>query len=153
MKTSSRYMFWLSVALYLACLTQDGYFIAGNNPRAWSPAIGLLLVGWLGLSQAVFSWLANPFMILAWFSYWKLKPGRALTCSAIAFLFMVRFLFEKRVLSDENGRTSAITGYGLGYWLWIASAVVLMAAAGMALIQHRRRPPTAPRPRSAEATP
>jgi hypothetical protein len=141
MKTPSRSIFWLSVALFALCLTQDGYFIAGNSPRAWSPAIGLLLVGWIGMSQKFFEWLANPLLILAWFFFWKSKPGRASIFSSLAFLFMTSFLLEKRVLSDENGRTAAITGYGLGYWLWIASAVVMMAAAGMALLEDRRRTP------------
>jgi hypothetical protein len=138
MKISSRHIFWLSMALFAACLTQDGYYIAGNNPRAWSPAYGLLFLGWLGLSQPVFEWIANPLMILAWFLFRKSKPGWALSFSALAFLFMAAFLLEKRIISDENGRTSAVTGYGLGFWLWLASAAVMAAAAGLALIEDRR---------------
>jgi hypothetical protein len=137
-KISPRHIFWLSVALFALCLTQDGYYIAGNNPRAWSPAYGLLFLGWIGLSQRVFEWIANPLMFLAWFFFWKAKPGRALISSFLALLLMASFLLEKRILSDENGRTSAITGYGPGFWLWMASAAVMLAATGLALLEHRR---------------
>jgi hypothetical protein len=139
MNISSRPFFWLSTVLFAVCLTQDGYYIAGNNPRAWSPALGLLLLGWIGLGQLVFAWIANPLMILAWLFSWKSRPGRALLCSTLALLFMASFLFEKRILSDENGRSSAIAGYGLGYWLWMASAAVMALGAGMTWFQSRQR--------------
>jgi hypothetical protein len=138
MKISSRHLTWLSIALFVLCLTQDGYYIAGRNPRAWSPAIGLLLLGWIGLSEHAFAWIANPLMFLAWFFAWKSKPGRALVLSGLALVFMASFLSEKRILSDENGGTSAITGYGPGFWLWLASAAVMMGGAAMALFRSRQ---------------
>jgi|GEM_PF-605079 len=144
MKFSSRLLFGLSAALFVACLTQDGYYIAGYDTRAWSPAIGLLLVGWMGLGMHVYEWLANPLLVLAWFFAWKARPGRALICSALALLFMAGFLYEKRIVSNENGGTSVITGYGLGYWLWMASAAVMLVGAGMAFFHARQGAAGAP---------
>src|SRR3954463_1280614 len=49
----------LSVALFLLCLTQDGYYVEGPDPRAWASPAVLLSMGWLGVFEGVFAWLAN----------------------------------------------------------------------------------------------
>jgi hypothetical protein len=43
----------LSFCLYLAALCNDGFYIQAENPRAWSPGWGLLLVGWVALTLLV----------------------------------------------------------------------------------------------------
>lgn len=37
-------LFYLSMGLFTLCLFNDGYYISGQNPRAWAPAWGILLV-------------------------------------------------------------------------------------------------------------
>ena len=53
-----------SLILYVICLANDGYYIEGTNPRAWSAAWALLLLGWLALGTGVLAWLANPVLFL-----------------------------------------------------------------------------------------
>jgi hypothetical protein len=52
----------------------------------------------------------------------------AAACAFAATACAGSFLFCKTIVSDEAGNRSRITGYGLGYWLWLASAAVLLAA-------------------------
>jgi hypothetical protein len=44
----------VSIIVFAASLIQDEYYIAGENPKAWSPAIYSLLPGPIGLFDGVF---------------------------------------------------------------------------------------------------
>jgi len=138
MKISVRHFGWLSMAIFAVCLTQDGYYIAGDDARAWSPAIGLFFLGWMGMADHGIAWIANPLMVLAWYFASNSKAGRAFVCSALALPIMTSFLLVKNILSDEGGGMSQVTGYGLGFWLWMVSAAVMAMGAGMAYRQSRR---------------
>jgi hypothetical protein len=135
-------LFLASVALFLLALTQDGYYIEGSNPRAWAPAWGLLLIGWLGLFYGVFAWVANPLMAAGWLlcGLKKYRAGGAL--AAMAMLFMLSFLLHSTVISSEAPTYSRISGYGPGYWLWIASAATLLLANAAAMILQPVATPT-----------
>lgn len=115
----------VSVALFAACLTQDGYYIEGPNPRAWSPAWGLFLFGWIGVFFGVFAWLANPLLLASWYLLHKHRYRSSLYIASIALLLAGTFLLHSHVVSSEAPTYSKITGYGVGYWLWISSALVL----------------------------
>jgi hypothetical protein len=121
--------FWISLALFALCLVNDGYYIAGPNPRAWAPAWGLLLVGWLGLFSGTIAWLANPALLTAWVMFYRRKYRRSAAFALIAAALMASFLFAKTVISSESTSNSKVTGYGLGYWLWLSSAFVLLIGA------------------------
>ena len=41
----------------------------------------------------------------------------------------ISFLLMTKVASDESGNLSVITGYRIGYWLWLASTGVAVASA------------------------
>jgi hypothetical protein len=120
-------LFSLSIVLFAVCLANDGYYIAGPNPRAWAPAWGLLLVGWMGvfLSGPV-AWFANPALVVAWCMFYFGRYGRATLFALIAAALMLSFLLSKTVVSSESTSESKVIGYGTGYWLWIASALVLL---------------------------
>ena len=124
-----------SLILYVICLANDGYYIEGTNPRAWSAAWALLLLGWLALGTGVLAWLANPVLFLGWalFRYRRFKAAAA--CAAIALLLMISFLLADKVISSEAGTYSTITGYGLGYWLWVASSAAFLAGSILAVIR------------------
>ena len=49
-----------SVLLFVASLTQDAYYLAGDNPDSWSASWVLLLMVWMGVFYGVITWLANP---------------------------------------------------------------------------------------------
>lgn len=118
----------LSVVLFLTSLTQDGYYIdRPGDPRAWAPCIGLLLIGWLGVFDGILAWLANPALLAAWI-FLNFRSSRRLGAAigAAAIAFALSFLLYTEILTNEAGGTSKITGYGAGYWLWVASGGVAM---------------------------
>jgi hypothetical protein len=122
-----RYALWsLSMALFAVCLAKDGYYIAGPNPRAWAPAWGLLLAGWLGVFYGTFAWVANPALFFAWLTFYLRRYQLATTFALIATLFMLSFLLTKTVVSSEAPTYSKVIGYGAGYWLWVGSALALL---------------------------
>lgn len=108
----------LSILTFAISLTQECYCTSdscGNSAMA-------LIVGPLGLcfGGACFSWLANPLLFIAWFSFRK-KPLNAVITSGVSVALMFSFLFFKQIISDEGGNYSAIVSYKLGYWLWLLS--------------------------------
>jgi hypothetical protein len=46
---------------------------------------------------------------------------------------MLSFLAHKSIVSSEAPTYSIITGYGLGYWLWLSSAAFSGLANSLAL--------------------
>jgi hypothetical protein len=145
-RISQRYaLLWLSVGLFVLCLANDGYYIQGPNPRAWAAAWGLLLVGWVGVFSGTLAWLANPALAVAWIMFYRGRYRYSALYALIALGFIVSFLFAKTVMSSEAPAYSKIIGYGVGYWLWMASAVTILAAALVRLARSNT-----PLPRVAE---
>ncbi len=116
-----------SVLLFLGSLTQDAYYLAGDNPEAWSASWGLLLIGWMGVFFGVFAWLANPLLVLSWLLCLRGKQGAALIVSIAAVLFALSFLLHSTIIASEAPTYRAVTGYGVGYWLWLASMLIMAA--------------------------
>jgi hypothetical protein len=133
--------FLMSFSLFILCLFYDGFYIAGDNPRAWDPGWELLINGWLGLIAGAsgLPWLANPLLMIAWFMYGIKKNVISFLFSLSALSLMVSFLSVKGILRDEAGHYSQITGYGLGYWYWISSAFVILIANIFELLLTRRK--------------
>ena len=129
----SKILLLASIGLFLWALTQDGYYIEGSNPRAWAPAWVLLLLGWVGLFHGVFAWFANPLLALGWAFSFSGKYREGSWISGAAILFILSFLLHSTVISSEAPTYSKITGYGLGYWVWIASATALFLSNILAL--------------------
>lgn len=116
----------VSGIVFLASLTQDGFYIDRADADAWANCFGLLLVGWLGMFDGVFAWLANPMLVLAWAAIWFPRLRFASLIGAlIALLFALSFLLHHDIMANEAGGRAAITGYGWGYWLWIGSMLVM----------------------------
>jgi hypothetical protein len=77
------------------------------------------------LSPAGFTWLANPAIFIAWITFNK-KTYASLITSAIAAALSVSFLFFHRIIATESGDFNKIISYKLGYWLWMASLVLML---------------------------
>lgn len=125
-----------SVVLFLVSLTLNGYYTDGDKPDAWAPCFGLLLVGWIGVFERIPAWLANPALAIAWVLMGLRRSGLAAFALTVASLGLaLSFLYHQRIMTDEAGNYARITGYGAGYWLWIASMVV--ALIGCLVSLHR----------------
>lgn len=75
------------------------------------------------------AWLANPIVVAAWFFYRGNRRSAAMISAILASGLMLTFLGITTVpLSDKFGEVEIIS-YGSGYWLWIASAGILVAGA------------------------
>jgi hypothetical protein len=90
--------------------------------------IFLLLFGWVGIftGDASLAWYANPFIVASWIMTWK-NHKWSLLVSCIGVIICLSFLFFKDVIDNEGGVSRAITGYRIGYWLWVSSAAIMLA--------------------------
>ena len=50
----------------------------------------------------------------------------SLPLSLITTIISVSFLFFKEIMINEAGHFGEITGYKLGYWLWISSMIIML---------------------------
>jgi len=121
----------LSIILFLVSLTQDSFYIdRQGGPEAYAPGWFLLLFGWSPVIRGVvpWPWLANPAVALTW-PLMCFRGGRivGLLLATLALGLALCFLGLEKFPTDANGGHLRITGYGLGYWLWVTSI-------GMALL-------------------
>ncbi len=127
MKSKKQKIFlFLSVGVYIISLTQKGFCINGEPCRYFSGFLDLIF-GWLGvfmLHIPAFPWLANLFLFVSW-SCSKKKPKASFILSVIAFILMISFLLVDEIISNEAGTKSKVVFYGLGYWLWVLSSLVM----------------------------
>ena len=127
--TSSRALLFASILVYGICQAQPGFY-AGSEEPVFGPGIGLLLIGWFAIgSGAGFSWLANPVLFLVWSFAWSGKRTVALVAAVVALLLMLSFPMVGWVITSAVGTLHEVTGYGLGYWLWVVSAVLALLSA------------------------
>lgn len=117
--------FALSAALFAACLAFNGYYTAHSSANS-----GLLLMtGWLGLASWEVAWLANPILLFAAVAYARRRYRQAMKHSIVANGLMLSFLLTGKVMVSEAPTYADVTGYGLGYWLWLSSGATLLTGA------------------------
>src|ERR1700722_1713982 len=95
-------LFLLSVTLFTVCLLNDGYYIDGPDPRAWAPAWGLLVFGWVGLFTGTVALLANPVMFFGWIMFHSRRYRAAALFATMAAVLILSFLLAKTVVSGES---------------------------------------------------
>lgn len=102
-------------------------FCTENRCRSSSEAF---LIGWLAMltGGAGVTWLANPFLIIAWILLIKNKKI-AWLFGLIASLLSISFLKFQVIIENEAGHFSPILKIGIGYWLWLASCVITFIGA------------------------
>lgn len=129
----SRIALVLSIVLYMLCFTQPALCISGNC-NGWSPRSMLVLgiLNFINLASwgAGIAWLANPLLVLSWWLAWYFKYDKARNFGLAALLMALSLLITKGyVLAADEGPTP-ITGFGIGYWLWVG-AIALGAISGL----------------------
>ena len=121
----------LSVLLYLSCLPLEAFCV--NSACSGWPGYGILIFGPLGLivSATNWTWLANPVLFGAWamlaaveFERTLVSRFAALVLGSVAFAISISFLFQRKIVTNEAGILFPITGYRIGYWLWLSSIAV-----------------------------
>jgi hypothetical protein len=120
----------ISILLFLLSLTQVCFYQRGllkdqADYKGWL----LLLMGWTGLFSGFWCWLGNPLWINGLILFLSKKYRRGVWSTGLAILLMLSFTLYRQIPADESGSNyNAITSYGLGYWLWVASGLVLLVA-------------------------
>jgi hypothetical protein len=122
----------LSVVAFVAALFQKAFYV-GNDPSGWS-GTAALISGAFGVIGGYPAWLANPFLFASWILSLLQKPGWTTICATIAALFALSFLYHKVIIVDEGGTLAKISGYGLGYGLWLSSTVLMIGGGGYSLL-------------------
>lgn len=128
-----------SILVYIACLSQDSFCVNGSCSD-W-PGWGVLMLGWIEGAihpRAGVSWYANPVLYVAWFFISRADRKKALRFSVAALLLAAWFLLVRNVAVSEQGALSDVTGYALGYWLWLASTGLAVVAA--LLVKSKAQP-------------
>jgi hypothetical protein len=133
----------LGICVFVVALTQDGFYLDRVGRDAWAPGWGEFALGWISLFSGTVAWLGNPLLIASWITLFRGKIKWAAGLAFVALLFMLSFLLNKRIVDSEAGTSARISGYGLGYWLWLSSAFVVVF--GTVLILSARSK-AAPRP-------
>lgn len=116
-----------SILIFGLSLTQNAYttdFAGGTKTHS----LLALLTGWLGIigfQAACLSWLANPLLIATWILQWN-QSKYAVYTSILVLILMISFLFFKKIWVDEAGHYGNIIRYSIGYWLWLASGVLMV---------------------------
>ncbi len=132
---------WLSLGLFILCLCFSGYDVGSpSGERSDGRGFHLLLLGWMGLLDGIPAWLANPVLVLAWIVALRRMHQLSSLLSLVALVLMLSFLAVSEVEVSASGRPSSVTGYGLGYWLWVASAF----AQGIGASVLSKNPPSGP---------
>jgi hypothetical protein len=132
----------ISVGLYALSLTQQCYCISGACGNHWS-GISLVALGAIGgiMSVAGLTWYANPLIWAAW-SLIKNKPSQAFVFSLLATLLSASFLLATSISDVQANVTTYITGYKIGYWLWLASMSTMLVGCFILYLLTRNNLPT-----------
>jgi hypothetical protein len=98
-------------------------------------------MGWMGLIDGYYEWLANPALLAAWLlMILGSRRGTGILMGLVSLGFALSFLRLKQLPAPgDTGAIDKITGYAIGYWLWIASiAVALIGCVVIQIVDFRR---------------
>ena len=127
----------VSIILLSIALTQDAYYTGKKEDSIGSGGIFAFLLGWMNITAAGISWLANPALIISYIKHAKGKLKHALYFAIAALVFSLSFLLFNEIIVNESGSKSLITGYGPGYWFWLASIIADLAGIVIALVREK----------------
>ena len=118
----------ISILLLIISLTQPAFYTASDSSDSLNlHSVFIFFLGWLGFLGGAFEsflWFANPLYIYALILYLQNKK-EAMLISGSSTLLALSFLLLHTFIKNESGSRTPITGYGLGYILWVASLSLL----------------------------
>lgn len=125
-------LFFSILCIVLALLIRSRGDIKILSMISASMIVWIAIVAWFDpkLLQAVGwgAWLANPGMMLAWGFFLFHHPNRTFAISLVSFVLMICFLFVQEGPFGPKLETNSIIELGQGYWIWVTSALVMVAA-------------------------
>ncbi|QCX52347.1 hypothetical protein [Elizabethkingia sp. JS20170427COW] len=135
-KRFNKLFIFISIGLLLLSFTQQAYCVDGDCGD-YGDGLGCFLLGGLVILYEPYgiSWLLNPALLISYFPSMKYLNIRFYLAIA-SVLFGLSFLCFSEVIKNEAGHYGVITGYALGYWLWISSAVVNLI--GIGILKYRK---------------
>jgi hypothetical protein len=82
------------------------------------------------------AWVANPIIVVTWLLY--LRDGRpsALIFAVVALGLTLSFLRAETAPYPELVDLSPVISYGTGYWLWVASAAIMVVGVSADMFGH-----------------
>src|SRR6185295_18687688 len=115
-----------AIGLAVACLMfllslGCGTIVAGTD-KGFLLGFVCLLFG-----MEYLAWYANPFIVLSGLLLLLDRPGWSAGFGAIAITFALSTFWIREIEINEAGHVGTVTGYGLGFYLWIGCCIVLWA--------------------------
>ena len=125
-----------SACVYILSLFSPALLVEYGEP--WSGG-GVLALGWMGIldipnNWAGLAWWANPAYFLAIIAYIRASESSIakrnnvipLCLGVLALLLGATSIYSKG--QDFSGSISTIIGFGIGFYLWMASFLTLLIA-------------------------
>lgn len=82
-------------------------------------------------------WYANPLLFLSWLLLLvKRSSVFAIMSSVISLLLALTTFYIEEFPANEAGSMTRVTGYGPGFYLWLASIVLTLIAAFLSAIKQ-----------------
>jgi hypothetical protein len=84
------------------------------------------------------AWYSNLFLFLAGVSLRQKQFWAAVGCAVVALSLALSALLIHEIPRNEAGMLAPVIGYGIGYYLWVACGLVLLAAGlGCAVVRQK----------------
>jgi hypothetical protein len=117
----------LAIAIYVVSMVLPSYVT--RESALGMPGIGLLLIGWIGIGNHIYAWLANPLIIFCFFGM-KNKPTFCLYLSIAALVLSLDFMNVKSLGFDSSRDIAAgqVLSVGLGGAIWLLSIILTIFA-------------------------
>ncbi|MNK78817.1 hypothetical protein D3C87_984650 [compost metagenome] len=135
---------YLSVGLFVFSLTRPALIIETGNGLKSDESFLYFIIGSIAIlgggTSEFLVWLANPLYFISLFLLIKNRKG-SIYFIIIANFLAISFLRWKEILISESGSTGKIISFSSGYYLWVASIVVLLFVS----ICQLKKDPTSPK--------
>lgn len=113
----------ICLILYLASLPFTAVYAKDHEMSGLACA----LLGWAEMEGGGIAWMANPLLFIGAFFLLLKQIKISAILGLIAFGLTFCYLSVGEITVNEAGHKFPITGYGPGYFLWIASCFMLLA--------------------------
>ncbi|MFB4394619.1 MULTISPECIES: hypothetical protein [unclassified Pseudomonas] len=117
------YYLTTSLLLYLLALAFDGALMGAGRHM---PALQMLLYGPWGVAFGLYNWFANPLLALAVLAHRRCRR-LALGLGVLALYLAASSLAIERLPDNVSYAFQDLTGFGVGFYLWLLSIVVFCA--------------------------